>query len=61
MLPLQQKEGEMRAISDAVDSELFGNAEFAMHIFELIEMFRSMPPALKLQIIRIFESSDETS
>jgi hypothetical protein len=56
-----KRKQEMRAISDAVDSELFGSAEFAMHIFELIEMFRSVPPALRVQIRRIFESSDETS
>jgi hypothetical protein len=52
---------DMRAISDAVDSEIFGSAEFTMHILELIKMFRSMPPALRVQIRRIFESSDETS
>jgi hypothetical protein len=51
----------MQAISDAVDSELFGSAEFAMHILELIEMFRSMPPALRVQIKKIFDSSNETS
>jgi hypothetical protein len=52
---------DMRAISYAVDSELFGSAEFAMHIFELIETFRSLPPPLRVQIKKIFESSDETS
>jgi hypothetical protein len=52
---------EMQAISDAVDSEIFGSAEFTMHIFELIEMFKSMPPTLRVQIRRIFDSSDETS
>jgi hypothetical protein len=51
----------MRAIFDAVDAELFGSAEFAMHILELIEMFRSMPHALRVQIRKMFDNSDEAS
>jgi hypothetical protein len=52
---------EMRAISDAVDAELFGTAELATHILGLIKTFRSLPPSLRVQIGRMFDSSDETS
>jgi hypothetical protein len=51
----------MRAISDAVDAELFGTAELATHILGLIKTFRSLPPSLRVQIGRMFDSSDETS
>jgi hypothetical protein len=51
----------MPAISDAV-SKIFGIAEFTMHILPgLIETFRSLPPALRVQIRKMFDSSDETS
>jgi hypothetical protein len=50
---------DIPAISDAIESEIFGSAEFTMHILPgLIETFRSLPPALRVQIRKMFDSSD---
>jgi hypothetical protein len=53
---------DMQAISNAADAELFGSAEFTMHILPgLIETFRSLPLALRVQIRKMFDSSNEAS